>query len=63
MSEFRFCSISWEEWMDFDQILHVQMILMTSNLGLLSVRFRQFITELRPLNDVRILFPFNILNE
>ena len=37
------------------------LILMTSNLGFLSVHFCQFVTGLRPLNDVRISFPLNIL--
>ena len=37
------------------------LILMPSSLGLLSIHFQQFITELCPLNDVRISFPFNIL--
>ena len=36
-------------------------ILMTSSLGLLDVCFCQFVTELHPLNDVRISFPLNIL--
>ena len=49
--------------MDFEQILHIHaLVLTTSNLGLLSVHFRNFITELRPLNDIRILFPLNILS-
>ena len=38
------------------------LILTTSSLGLLSVDFRPFITELWPLNDVRILFPLNIFS-
>ena len=37
------------------------MILTTSSLWLLNDHFSQFITELWPLNDVRILFPLNIL--
>ena len=37
------------------------LILITSSLGLLNVHFLRFITELRPLNDVRISFPLNIL--
>ena len=32
-----------------------------SSLGLLDNHFCQFVTELRPLNDVRILFSINIL--
>ena len=60
MSEFRFCSISWVcingFWPNFADAL----ILTTSSLGLLSIHFRQFVTELQPLNDVRISFPLNI---
>ena len=35
--------------------------LIISRLGLLSVKFRKFATELRPFIDVRISFPLNIL--
>ena len=37
------------------------LILTTSNLGLLIIHFHQLVTELQPLNDVRISFPLNIL--
>ena len=30
-------------------------------MGLLQVYFRKFVSKLRPLIDVRILFPLNIL--
>ena len=61
MSGFRFRSISWVWrngiWQNFADAL----ILFTSSLGLLIVYFRQFVTELLLLNDVRISFPLNIL--
>ena len=38
------------------------LIFMTSSLGLLSVNFRQFSTELWPLNDVILSFPLNIFS-
>ena len=37
------------------------LILTRSMLALLTVIFRKFVTELRPLIDVRILFLLNIL--
>ena len=36
-------------------------ILTTSNLGLFTIIFSTFVTELRPLIDVRISFPLDIL--
>ena len=61
MSEFRFRSISCEQRNGFGPNLAYALIL-TSGLGLLSIHFRQFNTELWPLNDVRILFLLNILS-
>ena len=46
---------------DFDQTLNNLSILTRSSLRLLAVIFRKFVIELRPLIDVRILFPLNIL--
>ena len=60
-SEFRFRSISWEQ---FDRIrpnFVCTSTLTRSSLGLLPVIFRKILTELRPLIDVRISFPLNIL--
>ena len=37
------------------------LALIVSRLGFLSVKFRRFATELRPLIDLRISFPLNIL--
>ena len=45
--------------MDFDKILY--MILTKCRYGQLQIIFHYFSTELWPLIDVRILFPFNIL--
>ena len=42
-------------------VAYESLILTTSNLGLLSIHFRLFITELWPLNNIRISFPLNIL--
>ena len=38
-----------------------KLTLIISRLGLKSVTFRKFATELRPLIDLKILFPLNIL--
>ena len=61
-SEFCFCSISWGWINGFSSNFAGALILTASSLGWLSVRFYQFVTELWPLNAVRILFPFNILS-
>ena len=45
----------------FWQNFAAALILTTSSLGLLNVHFRQFVTELRPLNDIRISLPLSIL--
>ena len=37
------------------------LTLIISRLGLLSLKFGKFATELQPFIDVRILFPLNIL--
>ena len=52
---------SWENFDGFWPKLAYAWILMTSSLGFLSVYFRQFVTGLRPLNDVRISLWLNIL--
>ena len=61
MSEFHFPSISWE-WIDgiWPNFAYA-LILTRSRLGLLSIDFRKFITELWPVIDVRISFLLNIL--
>ena len=55
-SKFCFHSISWV-WINgfWPNFAHA-LILTISSLGLLCIHFRQFITELRPLNDIRIDF-------
>ena len=62
-SEFCFSSISWERMNGFWTNFAYALILTISSLGLLSIHFLQFFSELWPLNDVRILFPFNILRK
>ena len=57
-SEICFRSISWERRNGFWPNLAYS----SSSVGLLSVNFRHFDTELWPLNDVRISFPLNILS-
>ena len=59
MSEFHFCSVSWEQidgiWLNFAYAL----IFTIARLGLLYINFCKFITELWPLIDVRISFLLN----
>ena len=60
-SEFRFRSISWEQIDRIGPNFVCTSSLTRSSLGLLPVIFRKILTVLRPLIDVRISFPLNIL--
>ena len=61
MSEFCFRSISSKPMDKIELKFVYTLTLIISRLGLESVKFHKFATELRPFIDVRILFPLNIL--
>ena len=60
-SEFRFRSKKLEQIGRIRPDFVCALILTRSRLGLLPVIFREFVTELVPLIDVRFSFPINIL--
>ena len=61
MSEFCYCSISWEQIDRIWPYFAYALILSRSRSGLLHINFCKFIMELWPLVNVRISFPLNIL--